>query len=153
MFALVTSLGPACSASDSSSEEAQIYAMRACNIEIDAKNNPVRDADGRVAAPSIPDESLDIDLGPYAEFEESVNAWSTDSEAANAASQLDQRWQPLATAMTERLALRSRWLLIRKDGGRPSEIIETISIDVAKSNARLEEWRTICGGLARRLSR
>lgn len=95
---------------------------------------------------------MNIDTDPLSKLQEQYDNWAAQSNEANAAQQLDAMWGDLARTMTERAGILSGWLTIRKGYQKPSEVDSNIRSDVDKANRLLAEYKTICGGLAIRLS-
>lgn len=150
---LLAALASACSPSDSPASEALVYAMTACGIKLDESNRPVRDESGQVVqlySGDLPE--FDVDMGRLTDFEKRVSTLKSLTGSANAAAQLDQAWQPLASSMSQRLGFEERWLKIRKEGKAPSFVIPELGEQIVSVNALMSEWNSICGGLAERLS-
>jgi hypothetical protein len=152
--ALVASITSACSPADSSTKDALSYAMKACGIKVDENGEPVRDENGRVARiDDFPRQNFDITMGRLTEFEERVTGLKSLASSANAAAQLDQVWQPLATNLSTRLAFEEKWLQIRNEGKAPGYVIPNINEQIDTANVVTREVISICGGLSERLSR
>jgi hypothetical protein len=153
----LVALSSGCSAinsgSDSSSDQTLLFAMNACDIEVDEDKRPVRDASGRVIRQSyLTGRVFDIDVGGLTAFEERVQRLRSSASSANAAAQSDQVWQPLASNLGERLSLEEGFLRIRQDGQTPSYVLPDSQERIDRVNALMAEHSAICDGLGERLS-
>lgn len=157
VVAFASILLTACSEGVTDGDRALAYAMDACGIERVESDGalsvePVRDENGDVFVPDMSRDVVNIDTDPIQRLQDQYDDWSSMTDDANSATQLDASWERLASIMTERAGMLSAWLTTRQQGRRPSDAGQSVFDAVDKANGLLAEHNSVCRGLGATLS-
>jgi hypothetical protein len=125
--------------------------MKVCGIERNEDGSLARGDDGKVKVDTDNREgSFSLETEPINSMIEMQSWWDSRGKAAQAAAQLDSKWQVLAGATIEAGGLMVLWINMRKEGLNPYSASSSDQ-DVARYIAKKSEVATICGGLALQL--